>query len=400
MDDAPPEWPDLPGHGSVQMAGLISARFRAGMRPLALGTGLFVALSAPVADFLLEHNDLSHRANLYAGEVAGRIARVHAGVDPSAVLDTNTILKAVMGFRETRGTDEALKIEVLDTAGNTQAQSRSDNSKPWPLVWGEAPLQIADRPAGSVRVAVGETESIHRDLLLLSVSSALGLILGLALYLFPLRLIREEELVQLFARRSIKAAEEERLRLSRDLHDGIGQSLGAAAVALARVAAKMGRTPETNETARLIDAALNELRQVTQGLRPPSLDDLGIGPAVEALAREAERTGLAARIEIQHLPRMAPELEETCFRLAQEALSNIVHHARATKFRVSLARVAENVVLEVQDDGRGFSPASGLGLGLVGARERAAGVSGTLSIESSSGGGTRLKAVLPLRAAV
>jgi two-component system NarL family sensor kinase len=302
-----------------------------------------------------------------------------------------------MGFRETRGTDEALRIEVFDPSGHQQAQSRSNGGRSWPLVWGHAPLVIDKHPSGSVRVAVGEAESIHRDLLLLSVSSALGLILGLALYLFPLRLFREEDLVQLFTRRSIKAAEEERLRLSRDLHDGIGQSLGAAAVALARVAAKTGRTPETDATARLIDAALNELRQVTQGLRPPSLDDLGIGPAVEALAREAERTGLTARIEIQELPRMAPALEETCFRLAQEALSNIVHHARATTFRVSLSRQAENVVLEVQDDGRGFSPASGLGLGLVGARERAAGVSGSLSVESSAGGGTRLRAVLPLR---
>ena len=396
---AEPSRPELPGHGNVQMAGLISARFRSGMRPLAIATGLCVALSAPVADFLLEHDDLTHRADLYAGEVAARVIRVHDAADPNAPLDTNTVLRTVMGFRETRGTDEALKIEVVDPSGHQLAQSRSDNSKPWPLVWGEAPILIDRHPAGTVRVAVGESESIHRDLLLLSVSSALGLILGLALYLFPLRLFREEELVQLFARRSIKAAEEERLRLSRDLHDGIGQSLGAAAVALARVAAVTGRRPETDETARLIDAALNELRQVTQGLRPPSLDDLGIGAAVEALAREAERTGLTARIDIQELPRMAPELEETCFRLAQEALSNIVHHARATTFRVSLSRQSENVVLEVQDDGRGFSPASGLGLGLVGARERAAAVSGTLSVESSSGGGTRLRAVLPLRTA-
>ncbi len=391
-----PSRPELPGHGNVQMAGLISARFRAGMRPLAIATGLCVALSAPVADFLLEHNDLLHRADLYAGEVAARVVRVHDAADPSAPLDTNTVLRTIMGFRETRGTDEALKIEVLDLAGHRLAQSRSDDSKPWPLVWGEAPIVIDRHTSGAVRVAVGESESIHRDLLLLSVSSALGLMLGLALYLFPLRLFREEELVQLFARRSIKAAEEERLRLSRDLHDGIGQSLGAAAVALARVAARSGRTPETEETARLIDAALNELRQVTQGLRPPSLDDLGIGAAVEALAREAERTGLTARIDIQELPRMAPELEETCFRLAQEALSNIVHHARATTFRVSLSRQSQNVVLEVQDDGRGFSPTSGLGLGLVGARERAAAVSGSLSVESSSGKGTRIRAVLPL----
>ncbi len=256
------------GHGNVQMAGLVSARFRAGMRPLALGTGLCVALSAPLADFVLEHNDLRHRADLYAGEVAARIVRVHDADDPAAPLDTNTVLKTIMGFRETRGTDEALRIEVSDPGRPPAGPVALNGARSWPLVWGQAPLVIDKHPVGSVRVAVGEGESIHRDLLLLSVSSALGLMLGLALYLFPLRLFREEDLVQLFARRSIKAAEEERLRLSRDLHDGIGQSLGAAAVALARVAAKTGRSAETDATARLIDAALNELRQVTQGLRP------------------------------------------------------------------------------------------------------------------------------------
>src|ERR1700727_1629038 len=93
--------PELPGHGNVQMAALISARFRSGMRPLAVATGLCVALSAPVADFLLEHNDLTHRAGLFAGEVAARVVRMHDATDPAAALDTTTVLRTVMSFRET-----------------------------------------------------------------------------------------------------------------------------------------------------------------------------------------------------------------------------------------------------------------------------------------------------------
>jgi signal transduction histidine kinase len=384
------------GHANVRMAGLVSARFRAGMRPLALGTGLVVALSAPLADFLLERHDLAHRAFLEASEVARQIQGSNV-VDRQ---DVAGILRAVQASQDSRRSEEVARIEFLDTSGQVRLQTAPHGKTPaWPLVASEAPLSIRGQPAGTIRVEVGEVEWLDRDLLLLGVFGVLGLVLGLALYFFPLRLFREEDLVRLFARRSIGAAEEERLRLSRDLHDGIGQALGAAAIGVARLKARAGSSVEADETARLIDGALDELRRVTLGLRPPSLDDLGLGPAVEALVREAAGTGLVTRVDIQPLPRLDAELEQTCFRLAQEALSNVVHHAAATTVRVSLARQAATVVLEVQDDGRGFSPGLGMGLGLVGARERAARLEGSLEIESTPGSGTRLRAILPWREA-
>jgi signal transduction histidine kinase len=393
----PAQTPAAPvqGHDNVQMAGLVSARFRAGMRPLAIGTGLCVALSAPLVDFLLERHDLGHRADLEAGEVAEQVAR--SGT--RGMLDAAGLLRTV-DDQESERSEEVARVEVLDAAGKTLAQSQPGGQRfPWPLVSGEAPIVIGDRPAGTVRVVVGEVDWLSRDLLLLGVFGLLGLVLGLALYFFPLQLFREEDLVRLFARRSIGAAEEERLRLSRELHDGIGQALGAAAIGVARTKARFGASPETDDTARYIDGALDELRRVTRGLRPPSLDDLGLGPAVEALAREAAGTGLTTRVEIQPLPRLDAELEQTCFRLAQEAIANVVHHAAATTVRVSLARQAETVVLEVQDDGRGFSPGRSIGLGLVGARERAARLAGSLEVTSTPGGGTKLRAVLPWREA-
>jgi signal transduction histidine kinase len=378
------------------MAGLVSARFRAGMRPLAIGTALCVALSAPLADFLLERHDLAHRAHLEAVEVARQMAL------DSAVLrqDVVGILRAIEASQESQRSEEVARIEVLDVSGNTLAQSKPHGTQArWPLVSGDAPIAIDGHSIGTVHVAVGEVEWIDRDLLLLGVFAVLGTMLGLALYFFPLRLFREEDLVRLFARRSIGAAEEERLRLSRDLHDGIGQALGAAAIGVARIRSRTGPLPEVEETARLVDGALDELRRVTLGLRPPSLDDLGLGPAVEALVREAAGSGLVTHVEIQSLPRLDAELEQTCFRLAQEALSNVIHHAGATTVRVSLGREAETVVLEIQDDGRGFSPGLAMGLGLVGARERAARLAGSLEVESAPGGGTRLRAVLPWRVA-
>ena len=165
--------------------------------------------------------------------------------------------------------------------------------------------------------------------------------------------------------------------------------------------ARVGVSPELAESKRLVDDGLQELRHVTQGLRPPALDDLGLGPAIEALAREAGQVGeagLVVRTEITALPRLGVEVEHACYRLAQEALTNISRHAQAKNVQLSLRQEGGTLVLEVEDDGRGFSPGSELGLGLVGARERAAAVSGSLTVDSKPGGGTRLRVVLPLMA--
>ena len=311
------------------------------------------------------------------------------------------ILEAFAEVEEVRSPDELVRVEVSKPAGKLEsALGPHAAEETWPLVWGEALGQSDGQPASRVRVALSEREGIRRDLLLLGIFGVLGLTLGLALYFFPLRLFREEDLVRLFARRSIKAAEDERLRLSRDLHDGLGQALGAAAISLARLAAKDGPgaepSPEAKESIRLIDGALDELRRVTQGLRIPTLDDLGMGAAVESLAREAARTGLCTEVRIQELPRLDPDLEETCFRLAQEGLANVVRHAHARTVKVTLSEHAGQVVLEIRDDGRGFAQGAGWGLGLTGARERAARISGSLNVESAPGQGTRLRAVLPV----
>jgi signal transduction histidine kinase len=364
------------------MAGLVSARFRVGMRPLAFGTALCVAFSAPLADFLLERQDVSRRAQLYAARVAAQLA---------GTPDDAGILR--VAEQDQRSGEDVARVEVRDAGGRLIAQAKAPASA-WPLVTGSAPLEGG---RGSVTVAMGEPGWLARDLLLVGVFGALGLVLGLALYFFPLRLFREEDLVLLFARRSIKAAEDERLRLSRDLHDGVGQTLGTAAIAVARLLARTGPGAEAAEAARLIDAALEELRHVSRGLRPPTLDDLGLGPSIAALAQEAARTGLRADVHIGALPRLDPELEQTCFRLAQEALANVVRHAQARNFHLSLSCGPDALVLAVDDDGRGFQSVSGLGLGLVGARERATSLSGTFTVESAPGRGTRLRASLPLR---
>jgi signal transduction histidine kinase len=383
-----------PDHRNRQMAGALSRQFRKGMRPLALTTAFCVALSAPLADFLLERHDIARRAT----EQARRLTRALRNA-PTQQLSLSKLEPELSTVNLDGGSaDDVAVVELRSSEGTVLETLRPRGFiRSWPLVRGSSTEFIDGRPY-EVAVTLGEREWLRRDLLLLCAFSLLGGVLGLALYFFPLRLFREEDIVRLLAWRSIKTAEEERLRLSRDLHDGVGQSIGAAAVAVARLSARVGPSREAAESARLLDGALDELRQVVRGLRPTALDDLGLGAAVQALVRDAAGTGLNIQTDIEDLPRIAPEVEQTCFRLAQEALANVVRHSRAHSVRVGLALRSRDIVLEVEDDGCGFTPATDVGLGLVGARERAALLAGSLTIESAHGAGTLIRAVLPIEA--
>jgi len=251
------------------------------------------------------------------------------------------------------------------------------------------------------------TEPALRGAGILAVAfSLLGLFLGVVLYVWPLRLFREEDLVRALMSRALTATEEERLRLSHELHDGVGQALGASAIALARVSAALGggdvSAAETacSDASRRLDQGLEELRRVARALRPTALDDLGLAPAIAAYARQLSReAGFELGLELDELPRLPDSIELCCYRLAQEALTNAARHAQAHSVRVSLHRNDQRLTLRIEDDGKGFSPSGRIGLGLVGARERIAALKGSLELVSAPGSGTRLTASLPLEAA-
>jgi two-component system, NarL family, sensor histidine kinase UhpB len=147
------------------------------------------------------------------------------------------------------------------------------------------------------------------------------------------------------------------------------------------------------------------VRQLSLSLRPLQLDDLGLAAALRShLDRQATLGGFAAHPEIQDFPaRLPPEVETACFRVAQEAVNNIVRHARARNVWLQLAVDAERLVLAVRDDGAGFDveaarrrAALGASLGVVSMAERAALAGGTLRIESAPGQGTSVLAGFPL----
>jgi signal transduction histidine kinase len=212
-------------------------------------------------------------------------------------------------------------------------------------------------------------------------------------------------------RRSIQASEYERQKWARELHDETLQELAGLKVLLsgARRSDDAARLDAAVDQAiELLTHGIANLRGLIADLRPAALDELGVEPALQALAaRVQEQTGLVIELSLS-VPgeqgeadrRYAPELEETIYRLIQEALTNVVKHAHATSVLVQVADSddGEQIELEVRDDGRGFDPAEDTeGFGLLGMRERVALVKGTLDVRASADGGTVLLARLPMR---
>jgi signal transduction histidine kinase len=203
-------------------------------------------------------------------------------------------------------------------------------------------------------------------------------------------------------RRVVDAQELERRRLARELHDETGQALTSILIGLKSLE-ETGQTDEsraaTSRLRELVVATLQDVRRLAVELRPSVLDDFGLVAALENLTSAfAEQTGIAVDFEaVLGEQRMPGDVETALYRIVQESLTNVVKHARARRVSISLTRLEGSVKAVVEDDGRGFDPASADGgYGLVGMRERLALLGGRLRIESTPGGGTTVAADVPL----
>ena len=204
-------------------------------------------------------------------------------------------------------------------------------------------------------------------------------------------------------RLSVEAADQARARWARELHDETLQGLTGVRMVLSAGLARDdgGALRRAADTA---DAHLGEemrkLRDLIAELRPAALDDLGLGPAIESLAkRQAAIAGFAVEVDIglDSEQRLARDTETAIYRIVQEALSNAVKHAQAEHVGLQVELRSDQVQLVVQDDGRGFEPGGvHAGFGLTGMRERALLAGGRLSVTSAAGGPTSVTAVLPL----
>jgi len=204
-------------------------------------------------------------------------------------------------------------------------------------------------------------------------------------------------------RRVVEAQELERARLARELHDETGQALASILLGLKSLDATATTDDARAAVASLRDLVVSTLqgvRRLAVELRPSALDDFGLVPALERLAAAVgEQSGLDVDVAAELGDRrLTAEAETVLYRIVQEALTNVVKHAAATHVSITLVRKEGSAVVVVEDNGRGFDPASTRegALGLTGMRERVALVGGRLAIESSAGAGTSLVAEVPL----
>jgi len=191
----------------------------------------------------------------------------------------------------------------------------------------------------------------------------------------------------------LRAQEDERRRIARELHDEAGQVLTAVKIELDLE----GR----QDAGALVGRALAQVRDLSNLLRPSVLDDLGLGAALKALADDfSARTRIQATLDLDGAAhRLAPDLEVVIYRVVQEALTNVARHAQATRASVQLAVDDRRATLTVEDDGRGVAPSAGLDegahLGWLGMRERVTAVGGTLKFDTATLGGLRVEARIP-----
>jgi signal transduction histidine kinase len=217
--------------------------------------------------------------------------------------------------------------------------------------------------------------------------------------------------LHLLTQKVVTAQEAERQHLARELHDEIGQALTAVNLNLQALQLSIpdaAVATRLNDSLEIIEHALNQVRDLSLDLHPSILDDLGLVAALQwYLDRQAGRTGLTIQFRADppelNLP---PEVQTTCFRITQEALTNIVRHANAHQVRVELYQAATELELRIRDDGAGFDvqaarqhAARGTSLGLIGMQERVALIGGRLALKSAPGTGTELRVRFPLPAA-
>jgi len=221
------------------------------------------------------------------------------------------------------------------------------------------------------------------------------------------RLAEREEALERFAEQMVEWQEHESRRLAGEIHDGISQRIVSLFFHLSAAADAIGGEPDVaaEQVARaqeLAAAALDETRSAIAGLRPPVLDDLGLAASLESLGRSFPQ--LDVQVEAVNC-RIAEHVETAVYRTAQEALQNVVKHARARAVRVHMSVQDEHVLLEVHDDGQGLAAAAQAraggstdptGFGLSGMRKRAELLGGKLELSSSPGRGTTVRLVVPV----
>lgn len=294
-------------------------------------------------------------------------------------------------------------FEVCRLAGRSSAEPRKaltgilevlkENSESFAMDYG------CETPAGPAYFRMGVT--------LIPYKNARAAVSHTDITDVQLRRIRDFNRAQDFARKLIHAQEEERQRISREIHDDLGSQIALMSFSVRRVfqQEKGDRAAMLSEMNNVVDGLMKlseELRNISHRLHPPSLRYVGIGAALKSLGITFEQTrGVEIEVRVpQRIPKLSEAIELCLFRIAQECLQNIAKHSGAEKGRIVLDCTSGHLRLTVSDGGRGFVPAEGVanrGIGLMSMEERALSVGGILRVQSSPGKGCTIQVDIPLR---
>lgn len=210
---------------------------------------------------------------------------------------------------------------------------------------------------------------------------------------------------QELSRRLMDVQETERRAVARELHDEIGQALTAVKMNLQAIAMVSHATPQLEDAMSIVERSLQQVRDISLNLRPSMLDDLGLVPALRwYLDRQAQRAGLKPHFAADEITiDISSEIESTCFRVAQEALTNVIRHARAEHVFMEIREGDHEVILIIRDDGVGFDvkkakdrATKGASLGVLGMQERVHLINGEINFESVPPLGTEVWVRIPI----
>jgi signal transduction histidine kinase len=291
-----------------------------------------------------------------------------------------------------------VQMQILDWSGKLQ-------------VWNGERLEHAD---GALATRFATLQGSLSRVLAIAFGSGLLLVMGSMAYIVRLdrqtraryvELARSQQALQQLSARLVDVQEAERRAISRELHDEVGQALGALLVDIGRLSTTLsGDHPETrtqlDNLKSVAERTFQTVRNIALLLRPSMLDDLGLAAALEWQGREvSRRSEIEVSVESENVPEDLPDEYKICFyRIVQEALNNAVRHSGARNAKVAVERLAESIVVRVTDDGRGFDPVRLRGMGILGMEERVKRLGGTLRVASEPGRGTTVTAELPVPA--
>ncbi len=386
------------------------------MLPLAVLSGLVVGVLLPATWQRLSMAERRGEAAVWARQLADGLEGVARSRPRLWAYDTHR-LRELTAAVVVAPVNAEVRIDVAGREGVFRAGvAVADGVSGWGAV------RLGAARVGRVRVRLDASGTQATAARVWSVAALSGLVLGAALFVLPLATVRRgdardqelwdaleganahlearvaertAELRQLGAR-LLSVQEQERRRISRDLHDELGQTLTGLRLRLEALEAEGVASPHLEAAVRAIDDGVSQVRGLAHNLRPPALDALGLPDALRAHAeRWADGAGLELMLEVEAVE-PPHEVAEVLFRVAQEALTNVARHADASAVTVRLGAADDGWRLEVSDDGRGLSGEGRQGgLGLVGARERVEQVGGYLDLGASDAGGACLLAWAP-----